>query len=412
MSLSSNVGRRLLAFCGNGFCRKEFKTEFSTIGKILGRETCRTVTQKSLRTVGVNIQMAHTMTQTTWVTTKDETREMMALWPDVVRDLTEAGRHLDIPDVLKWMAKVLQYNVPAGKKSRALTLVYAYRMLVSPDQLTEENVRLARILGWCTELFHAFLLILDDIEDRSETRRNQLCWYLQNDIGLAAINDGIMLESAIYQLLRTHLKGKDCYLEVMELLQETTMKTVMGQCLDLLSTNFGKKINLNLFTMDRYNSIVKYKTAYYTFVLPVTIAMYFAGIRDLEMHRQAKTILLEMGHFFQVQDDFLDCYGDPGVTGKCGTDIQEGKCTWLIVVALQRATPEQRKILDACYGSKDPEKVKIVKRLYNDIGLPNTYSIYEEETYNLLNTHIQQISRGLPHNLFLKLLEKIYRRVA
>ena len=64
------------------------------------------------------------------------------------------------------------------------------------------------------------------------------------------------------------------------------------------------------------------------------------------MHRQAQTILLEMGHFFQVQDDFLDCYGNPEITGKVGRDIQEGKCTWLIVVALQRATPEQKKILE------------------------------------------------------------------
>lgn len=68
--------------------------------------------------------------------------------------------------------------------------------------------------------------------------------------------------------------------------------------------------------------------------------------------------------------------------------------------------------LQECYGSKEEEKVKRVKQLYNDLGLPNMYSIYEEETYNLLNTHIQQISRGLPHDLFLKLLGKIYRRTS
>lgn len=53
-----------------------------------------------------------------------------------------------------------------------------------------------------------------------------------------------------------------------------------------------------------------------------------------------------MGQYFQVRDDYLDCYGDKQVTGKNSTDILQGKCTWLIVVALQRATQKQRKILE------------------------------------------------------------------
>ncbi|XP_014476182.1 PREDICTED: farnesyl pyrophosphate synthase-like [Dinoponera quadriceps] len=362
------------------------------------------------RTLNYSLRTAHSITQPTWVTNKDESRELMAVWPDIVRDITEASQHLDIPNISKWIAKVLQYNVPGGKKTRGLALVYAYKMLAPNDQITQENIRLVRILAWCVELVHAFLLVIDDIQDQSLFRRNQPCWYLHNDIGLAAINDGIMIESIMYQLLRKHFSGKDCYIDLLETFQDIILKTIMGQSLDLQSTNFGKMPNLNLFTMDRYNSIANYKSSYYTFILPITAAMHFAGIKDREMLRQAKTILLEMGHFFQVQDDYLDCYGKLEVIGKVGSDIEEGKCTWLAVVALQRVTLEQRKILEECYGCSDPEKIKRVKQLYNDLGLPNMYSIYEEETYNLLNTHIQQISRGLPHGLFLKILEKIYRR--
>lgn len=102
--------------------------------------------------------------------------------------------------------------------------------------------------------------------------------------------------------------------------------------------------------MERYKRIVANKTSYYTFYLPVALAMHMSGKTDPEVFRQAKTILLEMGHFFQVQDDFLDCFGDPQITGKIGTDIQEGKCTWLSVLFMQRASAQQKEIFKDNYG--------------------------------------------------------------
>lgn len=79
-----------------------------------------------------------------------------------------------------------------------------------------------------------------------------------------------------------------------------TLKTTIGQHLDFHTSQEGKP-DLTKFTMKLYNAIVKYKTAYYTFQMPVSLAMLMSGIDDPEMHRQAKTILLEMGQFFQIQ---------------------------------------------------------------------------------------------------------------
>ncbi|KAI5692935.1 hypothetical protein M8J75_004389 [Diaphorina citri] len=383
---------------------------------------------------------------TNTVLSKDESRDFMAIFPDLVRDLTDAGRHSDIPDVTKWYAKVLQYNVPSGKKNRGLALVVAYKMLAQPSELTPENLHLAQILGWCVEILQAFLLVMDDVMDNATTRRGRPCWYRKDHIGLSAINDGILLEQGIYQLLRRyfsslpcyvnliHLFHDDhiglsaindgilleqgiyqllrryfsslpCYVNLIHLFHDVSLKTSMGQSLDLSTAN-----DLSKFTMDRYEAIVKYKTAFYSFQLPVALAMHMAGMQDVEVHRQARTLLLEMGHFFQVQDDYLDCFGTPDVTGKIGTDIEDGKCSWLAVVALQRATPAQRKLMEECYGSKDPSRVANIKNLYLELGLPATFTIYEEESYNLINTHIQQLSRGLNQDLFYRILDKIYKR--
>ncbi|KAG5348047.1 FPPS synthase, partial [Acromyrmex charruanus] len=353
------------------------------------------------------------MDQTIWVTIEEESQQMMAMWPDIVLDITEEIENSNFSDVAKWMEKVLQYNVPGGKKNRALTLVCAYKILAPSDQLTEENFRLARIVAWCLELLQASFLLIDDIEDRSLLRRGKPCWYRYNDIGPAAINDSLLLESAIFYLIKKYFKGKDCYVNLLETFHDIIFKTTIGQSLDLLSTSFGsKKLNLDLFTMNRYNSICQYKASEYSFIFPITAAMQLAEIKEPEMFSQAKSILSEMGHLFQAQDDYLGCYGKSDVHGKDYNDIQEGKCTWLIVVALQCATPEQRKILEECYGSPDPEKIKRVKQLFIDLDLPKIYSTYEEETYNLLKVHIQQISCGLPHSLFLNLLRKIYHRVS
>ncbi|KAG8429228.1 hypothetical protein GDO86_018014 [Hymenochirus boettgeri] len=245
--------------------------------------------------------------------------------------------------------------------------------------------------------------------DNSVTRRGQPCWYRKEGIGLEAVNDSFLLESSIYCILRRYCRGKPYYLNLLELFLETSYLTELGQALDLITAQPGK-VDLNRYTEKRYKAIVKYKTAFYSFYLPVAAAMYMAGIDGEEEHRNAKTILLEMGEFFQIQDDYLDCYGDPSVTGKIGTDIQDNKCGWLVVEALKRVSPEQRKVLEENYGQNDPEKVQGVKQLYEELDLASVYRQNEEESYQRLQLLISQHSHNLSREIFLGLAGKIYKR--
>ncbi|KAB7504903.1 Farnesyl pyrophosphate synthase [Armadillidium nasatum] len=311
---------------------------------------------------------------------ENDKRDFLAVFPDVVRELTNLGTQSDISDAQKWFAKVIQYNVIGGKLNRGMAVYLSLKEFIPKDALTPEIKRKAFILGWVMELIQSHYLVTDDIVDDSKMRRGKKCWYLNEGVGLRAVVDALLLNAGAFKLLSNHFKEEEYYVDMLDLFHDINLKTVIGQCLDLQTSN-NKGPNLKKFTMENYDAIIRHKTSYYSFYLPVALAMFMAGIRetdyarvagitDRELHRQAKTILLEMGSFFQVQDDYLSCFGDISITGKDGCDIREGKCTWLAVVALQRASNSQRKIMEEHYGRDDDASVKRIKELYKNIEAP------------------------------------------
>ncbi|XP_071495745.1 farnesyl pyrophosphate synthase-like [Diadema antillarum] len=332
------------------------------------------------------------------------------IFNDLVDELVDDdAANPEIADAANRFRDMLMYTVPGGKMNRGLTVVNAFRQLATADQLTEDNVQKAMVLGWCIEWLQAYFLIADDMMDQSKTRRGKPCWYRKEGVGTVAINDSFYVEACIYKLLKRFIRQEPYYMDVTDLFHEVTYQTVVGQALDLITSPDTDR-DLNRFTQQRYDAIVKWKTAFYSFYLPVASAMYMVGISDAKAHADAKTILLQMGHFFQVQDDYLDCYGSPEVIGKIGTDIEENKCGWLVVQALQRVTPDQRKILEENYGMDDPEKVAKVKELYMTLDLEAVYREYEETSYRDLMESIEAHCHSLPKNIFVAFANRIYKR--
>jgi farnesyl diphosphate synthase len=98
--------------------------------------------------------------------------------------------------------------------------------------------------------------------------------------------------------------------------------------------------------------------------------------------------------------------------GKIGTDIEESKCSWLIVQALDRVNEEQKLELKQNYGKTSEENVKKVKSIFNELNLKEAYKIFEENQYKLINEKIDNLNVDdsrikLLLNLYVK---KIFKR--
>lgn len=337
-----------------------------------------------------------------------------AVYPMIRDEMLEHMTANEMPEAaIEWCRTMMDYTVPGGKLNRGVTVVAVHRTLTQASanrDLTDEEVAKASVLGWAIEFLQAFFLVADDLMDASKTRRGQPCWYKLPHVKNIAINDSFLLESYVFTMLKTHFGKETYYLQLLELFLQVVQKTEFGQLLDLTSQDEDSdEIDLTKFTLDRYKKIVKYKTAFYTFYLPVAIGMITSRVEEEEAYDLAKTICCQMGEYFQIQDDYLDCFGDPEVIGKVGTDIQDNKCSWLVVQALDRVTPEQRKILEDNYGQWDDDKVAAVKALYNELNLVKVFEDYEEASYKSIQEALDKVTL-MPRDVFELLLKKIYKR--
>jgi farnesyl diphosphate synthase len=317
------------------------------------------------------------------------------------------------------LAAMLDYNVPGGKLNRGLTVVHALQSVYAESnggaECPAREAKLAAVLGWCIEWLQAFFLVADDIMDASVTRRGQPCWFRLPHVGMVAINDAFLLQANLFRVLREYFGEHPAYVQLLELFNETTFQTELGQLLDLTSQPqpaTGEPIDLDRFTLQRYRAIVEFKTAYYSFYLPVACALVLGGRATPATLAASREILVVMGEYFQVQDDYLDCYADAETLGKIGTDIQDNKCGWLVVQAMARCSPAQLALLKADYGRHDDAAVARVKALYRELDLERVFKAYEDESYARLQEMIaDRCARvNLPEDVFKGLLAKIYKR--
>ncbi|XP_021745075.1 farnesyl pyrophosphate synthase 1-like [Chenopodium quinoa] len=296
---------------------------------------------------------------------------------------------------------------PGEKLSRGISVLDSYKLLKDGKELTDDEIFLASALGWCIEWLHSYFLFLGEILEKRHTIRDRPLWFKDPKIRMMGTNGGIILRHQIQRVLKKHFRNKKYYVELLDLFNEVEFQTAYGQLNDLLTTLEEEK-DLSKYSLDLHCRIVQYKTASYSFYPSVACALLMSE-ENLEDHLDAKSILIDIGNYFQIQVDYLNCFGDPE-NGKTGTDIEEFKCSWLVVKALELCNDEQKKVLHENYGKQDPACVARVKELYNELNLQGAFVEYEIQSYVRLTTSIDAYPSAAVQAILKSFLAKVYKR--
>lgn len=322
----------------------------------------------------------------------------------------------DMPDTaIQRLHRMFDYNIIGGKYYRACLVTGTVQAICTAKNLPIEKYWEAALqLGWAIEVLQAMFLVADDMMDKSTTRRGRPCWYLVPDVQGDAINDTLILESFVYSIIHENFSTHSAYVPLLRLYQEVSLATQMGQMLDLTSQPLGRRDVeiLRSFNIKLYERIVTYKTALYTFYLPLAAGMLLTGLDSSADLAVTKELAIQLGIKFQIQDDFLDCYGAPEVIGKIGTDIKDHKCSWLVVQALNKCkdNPEWTSTLETNYGYESSEKEQTIKQLYRDMNLESIYEQQEADSFASIQKLIESHKDKLPEQMFLPILSKIHKR--
>mgnify|MGYP000902362349 FL=1 len=244
-----------------------------------------------------------------------------------------------------------------GKRLRPVLMLLAYNLY--KEDVTRIFSQAAGI-----ETYHNFTLLHDDLMDKADMRRNKPTVHKKWDENTAILSGDAMLILA-YQFMMKKCP-LECVERVMEVFGRTALEVCEGQQWDM---EFEHRLDV---TVDEYIGMIRLKTS-----VLLAAALKIGAVLGGASEKDAQLLYdfgIKMGLAFQLQDDFLDVYGDPAVFGKkIGGDILCNKKTFMLITALSLAEGEDKETLLNWLRATDyvaEEKIQSVTALYNKVGVP------------------------------------------
>ena len=242
-----------------------------------------------------------------------------------------------------------------GKRIRPTLMLLAYNLFKEhPETIMETAVGL--------ETYHNYTLLHDDLMDQAPMRRGQQTVHTKWDANTAILSGDSMLVLAYQHIAQCQPEKLKA---VIDLFTETALEIGEGQQYDM---EFETR---NDVQEDEYIEMIRLKTS-----VLLACAVKIGAILAEASQADADNLYRfgeQLGLAFQLQDDYLDVYGDPLTFGKrIGGDIISNKKTYMLINALRLADSQQRETLLGWLTAKDfdeQEKIKAVTTLYNQIGI-------------------------------------------
>lgn len=262
-----------------------------------------------------------------------------------------------------------------GKRIRPILMLLSYNLYKdNPQEILSSACAL--------ETYHNYTLLHDDLMDEAPLRRGQQTVHMKWNANQAILSGDSMLVLAYERWAKCDTKHLEA---VLSLFTETALQIGEGQQYDM---EFEMR---NDVAVEEYIEMIRLKTS----VLLACATKMGAILADATQEDAENLYKFgeQIGLAFQLQDDYLDVYGDAKVFGKkIGGDIVSNKKTYMLITAFNQANTGQRAELENWINKKDfntEEKIVAITRLYNEIGIDKLakekMNFYYEQGKNFLD---------------------------
>jgi geranylgeranyl diphosphate synthase type II len=237
-------------------------------------------------------------------------------------------------------------------------------------------------VGTAIELFHNFTLIHDDIMDKAPLRRGMETVHTRYGENTALLAGDVMLVAAYEELNKISIE----YLQsILRLFNKTAKEVCEGQQMDM---DFEKMDNVSL---DAYLKMIELKTSV-ALAASLQTGAILGGAGERNQHL-LYDFGKKLGIAFQVQDDYLDAFGDPQKFGKqVGGDILANKKTFLLLHALETASSSQQKELKNLLAGNAADKIEKVVQIFHDSKVDEWALQLKNKYLDEAFTHLEDIA--------------------